>query len=130
MKQWTMPRVAVEAFAANEYVSSCENTQTYMKVYAPIQEDNSIPGWQQHNAPAGNHIDSNGKNSDSHLILHDYDYRIVRVDDYDTDDTNTYYMITLHESITSDSGRVYPSGSILYKYYSPGAFTEYIKNFS
>lgn len=130
MKPWMMPRVRIERFAANEYVSSCQYPKTVLHVDTPVQETNGIPGWQQHNAPAGYTIDKNGVAGDGYIEIDPALCRIVGKDDFPDDDTNSYYMITLTEDVISSTGKVYYADTILYKNYSPGAVETIEKNVS
>ena len=119
MKPWMMPRVLIERFAANEYISGCEFTETVYRIDTPIRETNGLQGWQQHSAPAGYTIDSNGVREDGTIYVGLDDLRIVPPEEFSEDDTNTYYMITLKEDVESTTGRVYHAGDILYKNYMP-----------
>ena len=121
MKTWTMPRISVDTFVPNDFVAGCSQAEeTYVKIWAPVKEDNGIEGWQQYTAPAGSHLDSNGRAEDGVLKVYLGEWHIVKSADLSTDDTNTYWWVTAGpKGAVNEEGTIsYPPNSVFYKNYS------------
>lgn len=120
--------MAVEVFSSNQYVASCDVTESYVRVWCPIKETNNLDGWQQYKAPSGYDIDSNGVKLEGWVYCPNGTLENIKVDRFPEDDTNNYYMITAPEGATNDNGDIFESGSKFYKVSFVGNIEEYKKN--
>ena len=137
MKNWQTPRVLVEKYASNEFVSSCTNTVSGVNLWAPCHESNNVPGFQEHNE--GYDIDAIGHNEDGWFFIPEGHYRLVdgASDEFPNDTSKTYFMVELSFSVTGKDHKTgqptnttYGPGDILYKLTTPGNYEEIVKNFS
>lgn len=138
-KNWSAPTVGVKRFIPNQYISSCEYTYSGVDLWAPIQESNDEPGWQEHDLGYG--IDTNGDNSDGWFLIPDGQYVLVngRDNTFPHDSANTYFMVTLGDGVYvtgrdhktgQPTGKTYGPGTVLYKNYNPGGYEYIEKNMS
>ena len=133
-RKWGKPVMEVQRFVPNYCQDPCTVPESYLRVWVPVKEDNGLEGWQQHNAPAGYAIDSNGRAYEGYWKLYGATYEHITVDKFNTDDTNSYWMITISKDSPNEAGTLtLPAGSIVYKNYGGGIQSvapEVEKNFS